>query len=76
MWLGSLTFNYLPLTTVGSNLTRDFGIFHVSKLCIGTSVVLIKHPNMPEITHGKSPIGIHPPLIVAFSIYPLSIISS
>ena len=31
-WLGSLTSNHLSFTVVGSNLTRDFGYFDVSRL--------------------------------------------
>jgi hypothetical protein len=31
-WLRSFTSNHLPLTAVGSNPDRDFGLFHVRKL--------------------------------------------
>jgi hypothetical protein len=31
-WLRSLTSNHLPLTSVGSNLDRDFGFFRGRKL--------------------------------------------
>jgi hypothetical protein len=52
-WLRSLTSNHLPLTVVGLNPYRDFGFFHVRKL--GTSVVLLRCPFVPEIMHRRAP---------------------
>ena len=57
---GFMISNHLPLTTVGSNLIKDFGLFHVRKLQLayGTSVDLLRCPldclSMPEIRHGRA----------------------
>jgi hypothetical protein len=49
--------NHLPLTAVGSNPNREFGFFHVRKLSgsLGTLVVLLSCPFVPEIMHGRAP---------------------
>jgi hypothetical protein len=57
-WLRLLTSNDLPLTAVGSNPDRDFGILSCEKaiqLAYGMSVVLLRRPFVPEIMHGWAP---------------------
>jgi hypothetical protein len=57
-WLRLLTSNDLPLTAVGSNPDRDFGILSCEEdiqLAYGMSVVLLRCPFVPEIMHGWAP---------------------
>ena len=53
-WLESLTYNHLPLTDVGSNLTRGLNLSceEAIQLACGRSVVLPRCPPVPEIMYG------------------------
>ena len=55
-WLESLSYNYLPLTTVGLNPLSDwiFSCYEAIQLAYGTLMVLLMCPLVPEIMHGES----------------------